>query len=42
LKVITSVVFKAGLGLVKEDNTFNVVGEVIYRSIVDVSGVFHL
>ena len=37
-EIISSVVFEAGLGLVKEDNTFNVVGEVVCGSAVYTSG----
>jgi hypothetical protein len=37
-EVVTSLVFEAGLGLVKEDNTFNVVGEVVCGSAVYASG----
>jgi hypothetical protein len=41
-KVITSIMFETGLGLVEEDRAFNVVGEIIYRAMVDTCGVFHL
>jgi len=35
-EIISSVMFKAGLRLVKEDNSFNVVGEVVCGSAVRV------
>ena len=37
-EVVSSVVFEAGLGLVKEDNSFNMVGEVVCGSVVYASG----
>ena len=37
-EIISSVMFEAGLRLVKEDNSFNVVREVICGSAVYVSG----
>jgi hypothetical protein len=42
LKIIASVMFKTGLGLVEEDRAFNMVGEIVYRMSVDTCGVFHL
>jgi hypothetical protein len=42
LEIISSVVFEASLGLVKEDNSFNMVGEVVCGSAVYASGVFRL
>jgi hypothetical protein len=42
LEVIASVVFKSCLGLVEEDRAFDVVGEIVYRTAVNMCGVFHL
>jgi hypothetical protein len=41
-KVISSVMFEAGGGLVKEDNTFNVGGEIVCGSVVYASGIIRL
>jgi hypothetical protein len=42
LKIISSVMFEANLRLVKEDNSFNMVREVVCGSALYASGVFCL